>query len=113
MCHKDNLPKFSLLDHGLQVPLLIGGGIWIVRRLIRCSAPEKIKSHNSPDGRKIWKKAIVEMKIIRKAVHQDDRRLFSRIFSDVNSVLISLHEMFCKIHSLLKDPCSSPPGGLI
>lgn len=34
------------------------------------------------------------MKIIRKAVHQDDRRLFARIFSDVNAVLISLHEMF-------------------
>ena len=38
------------------------------------------------EGRKIWKKAIVEMKIIGKAVHQVDRRLFARIFSDVNAV---------------------------
>jgi hypothetical protein len=72
--------------YSVQVGLLVRGGIWIVRRLIRCSAPEKIKSHNSPDGRKIWKKAIVEMKIIRKAVHQVDRRLFARIFSDVNAI---------------------------
>ena len=65
------------------------------------------------EGRKIWKKAIVEMKIIRKAVHQDDRRLFARIFSDVNAVLMSLHEVFRKIHILLKDPRSSLAGVLI
>lgn len=53
------------------------------------------------------------MKIIRKAVHQGDRRLFARIFSEVNAVLISLHEIFRKIHILLKDPRSSLSGLLI
>lgn len=53
------------------------------------------------------------MKVIRKAVHQDDRRLFARMFSDVNAVLISLHEMFRKIHILLKHPRPSLPGLLI
>jgi hypothetical protein len=38
------------------------------------------------------------MKIIREAMHQDDRRLLPRIFSGVNAMLTSLHEVFCEIH---------------
>ena len=34
MRHKDNLSKFPLLDHGVQIPLLISSGVRIVRRLI-------------------------------------------------------------------------------
>ena len=38
------------------------------------------------------------MKIIWEAMHQDDRRLLPCIFSDVNAMLISVHELFCEIH---------------
>lgn len=112
MRHKDNLSKFPLLDHSLQIPFLILGGIWIVSRLIRSSPPKKIKGHYSPCRREIGKKAIIEMKIIWEAVHQDDRRLLPRIFSDVNAVLISLHELLYEIHLLPEDsqPVSARPA---
>ena len=50
MRHEDHLSKFPLLDHGVQIPLLILSGIWIVRRLIGSSPPEKIKGQYAPRG---------------------------------------------------------------
>ncbi len=98
MRHKDHLSKFPLLDHSVQIPLLILSGIWIIGRFIGSSPPKKIKGHYAPRRREIGKKAIIEMKIIWEAVHQDDRRLLPCIFSDVNAMLISPYELFCETH---------------
>jgi hypothetical protein len=98
--HKDNLSKFPLPYHNVQIPLLVRSGIWIVGPFIRSSPPEKIKCHYSPRRSEIGKKAIIQMTIIWEAVHQNERRFLPRIFSDVNAVLISLHELIYEIHLL-------------
>ena len=56
------------------------------RRIIGSSPPQKIKRHHTPLRREMRNQAIVEVKVVRKAVHQNDCRLFTRIFSDVNAV---------------------------
>jgi hypothetical protein len=38
------------------------------------------------------------MKVVWKAVHQNDRRLLARILSGVNAVVIPLYKPLCEIH---------------
>jgi hypothetical protein len=45
MGNQHNLSKRQLLDHSVQIQLLIFGGIGLAMRLIRSSPPEKIKNH--------------------------------------------------------------------
>lgn len=101
MCYEDNLSKPQLLDHGVQVHLLILSGVRIAERLIRRSPSEKIKCHNSTRRREIRNKAIIKMKVVWKAMHQNDRRLLTRILSGVNAVLVSLYKLFSELHPLL------------
>jgi hypothetical protein len=42
------------------------------------------------------------MQIVREAVHQNDRGLPTCIVSDVDAVLISLHELLQEIHLLIQ-----------
>src|SRR5262245_37647465 len=97
MRHKDNLSELQLLDHGVQVSLLIFCGVRIAKRLIRRPPPEKIKCHYST-RRQIGEKAIIKMKIVWEAMHQNNRRFGARILSGVNVVLASLDKMFHEHH---------------
>jgi hypothetical protein len=38
------------------------------------------------------KQTVVEVYVVREAMHQNDRRFLSRVFSDVDPVLIPLYE---------------------
>jgi hypothetical protein len=42
------------------------------------------------------------MKVVWKAVHQNDRRLLTCILSGVNAVSVSLYQLFSEIHLLSK-----------
>jgi len=97
MRHKYNSPEPQSLDHGVQISLLILSGVRIARRLIRRPPPEKIKCHYSTRRRQVGKKAIIKMKIVWEAMHQNDRRLLTRIFSGVNAVLVSLYKLFLQL----------------
>ncbi len=122
VCHQDNRPQLQLLDHSFQVSLLIIGRICIPTRLVRRTPPEKIKGHHSA-RREVRDETIIKMKVIWKAVHQNDRRLFTRILSDVNAVFTSRYELFCEIHlpqntsrlsrDLTLQICPMPPSTLI
>ncbi len=98
MCHQDHCSKLQLLDHRVQVALLILSRVWVARWLIGTAPPQKIKKHYSARRRKKGNKAIIKMKIVGKTMHQDDRRFFTCILSRVNPVLTSLHEMFREVH---------------
>src|SRR5262245_47670459 len=112
MRHQDDLSELQLLDHGVQVSLLILSGVRVARRLIRRPPPEKIKCHYSTRRRKIGKKAVVKMKIVWKAMHQNDRRFGAVILSGVNAVLASLYKMFLELHDSvpprITDPAAAP-----
>jgi hypothetical protein len=43
---------------------------------------------------------IIEVNVIREAMHQNDGGLGARIISDVDAVLVSTHEPLCEIHLL-------------
>jgi hypothetical protein len=42
--------------------------------------------------------AIIEVRIVWKAVHQDDRRFFAGMLSRVYAVLVALYERFFESH---------------
>lgn len=93
MCHKNNLSKSQLLDDGVEVSLLILGRIGVISGLVRSSPTKKIEGDYSTGG-KMRNEPVIEMKIVWKAVHQNDGGFLARILSNVNTVLMSAYSMF-------------------
>jgi hypothetical protein len=50
------------------------------------------------------------MKVVGKAMHQNDRWFLTRILSDVNAVLLSLYKLLYEVHLLSK---SMPPNAAL
>src|SRR5712691_6380695 len=75
MGDKHDLVKFEVLNHGIEIPHLIGCGIRIPERLLRGSPPKKIKRDDTARRGEGRDKTVVEMQIIGKAMHQDDGRI--------------------------------------
>ena len=98
MRHQDNWSKLQLCDHSVKVARLIFGTVRIVGRFIRGSPAEEVKRDYTPRRRQTGHKAIMEMKIVRETVHQDDRGFLTRVFAGANAVSISLDELFCEVH---------------
>src|SRR5262249_8536996 len=98
MCHQDEWSTIPLSDDSVQIPFLILGGVWIPCRLVGSAPPKKIKGHYSPRRRKIRNEPVIEVMVIREAVHQDDGRLVPRVFPEVDAMLASLDELFAEIH---------------
>jgi hypothetical protein len=53
---------------------------------------DKIKCNDSTRCREIRRETVVEMEVVWEPMHQNDRRLLSRVFSDEDPVLILLYE---------------------
>src|SRR5438309_6907362 len=53
-------------------------------------------NQKSPARREARDETIIKMKVIRKAVHQNDRRLFTP--ARVNAVSTSRDELLCEVH---------------
>jgi len=102
MCHKHNFSKLQLLDNSIQFSDLILGRIWIVRGFFGSSPSQKIKRHNTA-RRKIGNKAIMQMKIVWKAVHQNDAWFFTRVLFDINAMLPPVYDWLDKIHLVLSE----------
>ena len=97
MCHKENPSKVKLLNDGVQVSLLILGRVRVARGFVRSPPPKKIKGDDAA-RKKIGNKAIIEMKVVRKAVHQNDAWLFARALSGVNTMLTPAYGWLRPIH---------------
>src|SRR5215471_21799981 len=78
-------------------------GIRIAERLIRSTPPKKIKGNNSTRWREKRIQTVVEVQVVRQAMHQDDRRFLSRIFSDEDPVFIPLYEGLLVSHHFLRN----------
>src|SRR5258708_4102622 len=98
-----DLLQVQLLNDGVEVPHLIGCGVGIASGLIRFAPSEKIKGHDPARGDQPGKQAIVEMQIVWKAMHQDDRWLLSGMFTGVDMIGTALDDMFRVRYGLLLD----------
>ena len=103
MCHKNNLFKSQLFYDGVEVSLLILGRIGIIRGLVRSSPTKKIEGDYST-GEKMRNEPVIKMKIVWKAVHQNDGGLLARILANVNTVLISSYSMLQEVHFSYRKP---------
>jgi hypothetical protein len=100
---EDYLPKPQLGDDGIQVTGLTGSGIRITGGFIRSTPPKKIKGNDSTRWRQIRRQTVVEVQVVREPMHQNDRRFLSRVFSDVDPMLVPLYEnLLVDHHSLRK-----------
>jgi hypothetical protein len=97
------LPKLRNLHDKLLLSMIprpnpptkvIFRGVGIAKGLVGVTPPEKIKGNYMTERPEMGNEAVVKMQIIRKAMHEDDRRLLTCIFSHINAILISLHEGF-------------------
>jgi len=99
MRHKDSMVELQMADDRIKVSLLVLCCISISGRFVRRSPPEKIKSDNAARRCKKGSQAIIKMKIVGEAMHEDGRRFRARIFPRVDLVSIARHAVFRKIHS--------------
>src|SRR5690348_1772264 len=99
--HQHHLLEVQLLDHGVEVPHLIGCGVGITSRFLRFSPAEKIKGHDPARGDQPGEETIVEMQIVWEAMHQDDGWLLPPIFTRVDVIGTALDDMFSVGYGLL------------
>ena len=97
MRDEDDLLEPQLGDDGIEVADLIGCGVGVSGGFVRCSPPEKIEGDDSTRG-EIRNQTIVEVKVVREPVHQNDRRFLSRVFPDVDAMAIPLYESLAVDH---------------
>lgn len=98
MRHKDHLSKLQTCDHSVQVAPLVLRAIGIVSRFIRSPPAEKVERDYAARRREVGHKAIMEMKIIWEAMHQNDRGFLTRMVAGVNGVPTPLYELFGEVH---------------
>jgi hypothetical protein len=92
--HQHYLLKVPLLNHGVEVPHLIGCGVGIASRILRFSPSEKIKGHDPARGDQPGEETIVEMQIVWEAMHQDDGRLLPWILARIQVIGTALYDGF-------------------
>src|SRR6266487_4687878 len=92
--HQHQLLEVQLFNHCIDVPHLIRCGIGVPGGFRRFAPPEKIKGDDPARGREPREETIVEMHRVRKAMHQDDGRLFPRILARIDVIGTALYDMF-------------------
>src|SRR5829696_3807808 len=100
MSDKDDTFEPYVRDHGAQIPRLVVRSVRVALRLVRPPPAEEVED-NHPPSRKMRHKAVVEVQIVREAVHQHDRRFLTRILPRVDPVASSRHRVFPVPHHLL------------
>ena len=104
MRDEDDRPELQLCDDGVEVADLIVRGVRVAERFIRIAPPKKIKRHDPARRREVREQTIVEVQVVRESMHHNDRRFRPRVVSNVDSVLLPLHEsLFVDHRSLWKE----------
>jgi hypothetical protein len=69
--HRDHLVNLQGIEYRVQFPLLLFGGVRVVRRLVRCSPAQKVEGDDLAITQ-IRDQAIVDVQVIGKTVHEDE-----------------------------------------
>src|SRR6516162_2214413 len=109
MRDKEHLLKLQLGDDGIQLTDLIGGGIRIAGWLIRIAPAKKIKQNDSAWRREVRNQTVVEVQVVREAVHENDRRSRPGVVPDVDPVLVPPHNGVLVGHGSLPTECHLTP----
>src|SRR5215211_4873615 len=86
-----------MFDHGVEVPGLVVGGVWITLGLVRTSPAEEVED-DDPAARKVGNQPVVQVQIVREAVHQHERRFLTFVLPRVDEVFPPRYEMFPVAH---------------
>src|SRR5215217_6125596 len=100
MSYKNDTIEPQLRDHGAQVPRLVVRGVGVTFRLVRPPPAEEVEDYDPP-ARKMRHQPVVEVQIVREAVHQHDRGFLASILPRVDPVASSHHRVFAVLHLLL------------
>lgn len=83
--------KPEAVDDRVQIALLVGEGVVVVRRLVRFSPAEKIERHDMTSSQ-VGDKPVVQMVVVRESVHQHDRWSVARLLPQMDAVTVSTDE---------------------
>src|SRR5215218_5256513 len=86
-----------MFDHGVEVPGLVVGGVWIALGLVRTSPAEEVED-DDPAAREVGNQPVIQVQIVREAVHQNDSWLLSFVLPRVDMVFPPRYEMFPVAH---------------
>src|SRR5215204_3397551 len=100
MSAKNDAIKPQVRYHGAQVPRLVVRSVRVTFGLVRPPPAEEVEDYHPP-ARKMRHQPVVEVQIVREAVHQHDRRFLTRILPRVDPVASSRHRVFPVPHHLL------------
>src|SRR5215212_9184658 len=100
MSDKNDTIEPQVRDHGAQVPRLVVRSVGVALRLVRPSPAEEVEYYDPPT-RQMRHKPVVEVQIVREAVHQHDRGFLARILPRVDPVATSRHRVFAVLHLVL------------
>ncbi len=71
MRHQHDLLHLQVVEHRMQIPLLLFGGVGVVYRFIRSSPAQKVEGDDLAITQ-IRDQAIVDVQVIGEAVHEDE-----------------------------------------
>src|SRR5829696_5107037 len=95
--HQHDILKPQRPDDGVEVPGLIVGGIGVALWLVRASPTEEVEDYDAPP-RQVRHQPVVEVQIIREAVHQHESGSLSGVLPHVYAVCASQHPVFVVLH---------------
>src|SRR5215207_494270 len=100
MSDKNDTIEPQVRYHGAQVASLVVRSVRVTFGLVRPTPTKKVEDYHPP-ARKMRHKPVVEVHIVREAVHQHDRGFLARILPRVDSVRTPCHRVFPVLHLLL------------
>jgi hypothetical protein len=82
---QDNRAEPELLDHGVEVAGLVGGGVGVAGGLVRGAPAEEVEAHHPAAG-ELGDQPVVQVQVVGEPVQQHDCRLLARIVAGVQPV---------------------------
>jgi hypothetical protein len=77
--------ELQVLDDGVEVAGLVGGGVGVAGGLVGGSPAEEVEDHQPAAGEP-GQQPVVEVQVVGEPVQQDDRRFLARILAGVDVV---------------------------
>jgi hypothetical protein len=97
MRHEDDPVEVEAGDDGVEVLPLVGERVIVVPGLVRFAPAEEIERHDGA-SLDVRHQAVIEVVVVGKAVHQDDRGSGAVLFSDEDAMLGAPNPEVCESH---------------